>query len=105
MKSYVKKQMSWHVCMLVLGLLTCVSGFAMRGGGGEGRGGDFNRGGDYYRGNDDYRGGYRDGVYYDNRVADPAVVVAVPEGEVSESCSSVQQCDNDGNCVQSQVCN
>lgn len=107
-----------HKClcglMLMFGLLTCAAGIAGHGGGGRGgdfnRGGDENRGGDYNRGGYDNRGrydnrsGYRDGVYYDNGFAGPGVVVGVPDDEAS-SCSTVQQCNDDGNCVQTQVCN
>ena len=112
MKPYLKTHTGLCGLILILGLLTCAVGNAMHGGGGGGgrggdfnRDGDYNRGGDYNRDGDNNRGGYRDGVYYDNGADGPGVVVGVPEGESSSTCSTVQQCDDDGNCVQSQVCN
>lgn len=84
-------------------LLSCAVCDAMRGGGGGvHRGGDnFNRGGDLNRGDFNHRDYNRDN--WDN-----AGAVVVPEGGYVTSpgsCSTVQQCDSDGNCVQNQVCN
>lgn len=91
----------------MLGLLISTAGNAMHGGGGArggnfNRGGDFNRGADYNRGPDYNRDDYRNGAYYDNGWVAPAVV---PEGGYSSPCSTVQQCNDQGDCVQTQVCN
>ena len=91
------------LCGLIfaIGLFSCVSCNAERGG-------VYSNGGGYERGND-----YNN----DNNVnrnagewADPVVVTGVPNtgylnADYPPSCTNVQQCDSNGNCVQSQSCN
>ncbi len=90
------------ILILSISLFTFADCFAARGGGRAG--GDFDRGVDNNNRinndilNDDYHNGYW-GV--------PGAVV-VPSGGYNNnpsSCSTIQQCSSDGNCVQTQVCN
>ena len=87
------------VLIVVLGVFSCTSCYAERGGdvrgysnGAHGNDNNFNNG-NYYRGDD----------YHGSNWGVPAVVIGVP-GSNAPTCSTVQQCDSDGNCTQSQVC-
>lgn len=89
-----------YVAVLITSLLACMVCHAERGGGGYHAGGEINRGNvndnrnGYY--NNDYRDGYRDN----------GVVVGVPvDGDVGATCQTVQQCDSNGNCTETQSCN
>lgn len=91
------------VSVIFLGLLfstTCYSD----------RGADF-RGGAYgeHLNDNEYIGHSPDGIngnyyrgdyYYGGNWGEPAIVVGAP----ASNCSPVQQCDDDGNCVENQVC-
>ncbi len=105
-----------YAVVLILGLLISTSCNAMRGGGGgfnRGVGGGYHQGGvdrsNVDRANVDRPNDYHaNGYYYGGNAVAPAVNVNVPYGaypSYPNSCSSYQQCDSYGNCVENQVCN
>ena len=91
-------------CALIatLGLLFCGSCHAERGGG------DFNRGGYDHENNNssNYNHDYNNNNY---NGSGSRTWIVPNEGYVNPAyagaCSTVQQCDDDGNCVENQVCN
>lgn len=84
--------------LFAMGLFFSVDAFAARGG--------------YERGAYD-RGGYTNDSRtdaYSRDWGEPAVVIENPDTDYSASnfstsCSTVQQCDTNGNCTQNQICN
>ena len=90
--------------IFALGLFSCTACNAERGGDVRG----------YSNGIHDDNNNYDHGTNYNNSNngnyyhgggdwGAPAVVIGVP-GSNAPTCSTVQQCDSDGNCTQSQVC-
>lgn len=112
MQTFIRLSTLLRTVLLSLGILMASVSYAERGGGhaGGGWGGhpDAGWGGHgYYRGggysgygHGGYGGyGYRPGYY------GPGVVIGVPSGGYySDSCSIVQQCYPNGNCVNTRVC-
>ncbi|MDP3559292.1 MAG: hypothetical protein Q8R79_02940 [Legionellaceae bacterium] len=104
-----------YAIIFVMGLLACSVTNAWHGGGGGGGrgyhgGGDYHGGGGYYHGGDYHNGGYyHGGTYYGGTYyGSPGVVIGVPLGGAAaypNSCVPTQQCDANGYCVQTQVCN
>ena len=90
--------------ILITSLLACAVSNAGRGvgGGGAYHGGvDNNYHGDYNNRNDNYNRGIE---------GSSGVIIGAPIGgdiepAYPDSCQTVQQCDSDGNCVQTQNCN
>ena len=86
--------------LLIISLLACTVGNAGHGGG-------------YHGGNIDNRNDDNNRNYnHDDRGVEgsSAVIIGAPIGGDVEpaypySCQSVQQCDSDGNCIQTQNCN
>jgi hypothetical protein len=107
MKSQPFVHRGLYSLIVSIGLFTYIASDAVhagRAGGGFNRGGDLNhnvdnnnRPNEYNRNIDNHNGEW---------VAPGTVVVpATGYDNNSSSCSTVQQCSSDGNCVQSQVCN
>jgi hypothetical protein len=95
--------------LLFLMVLMCSTTYAGRGGfGGGGRdfgGGGRDFGGGGFHGNNDINIHNNDfhGNYYPNHgYIAPGVVVTVPTDE--SDCQTIQQCDADGNCVETSNC-
>ncbi|MCX7117473.1 MAG: hypothetical protein NTW94_06165 [Legionellales bacterium] len=106
MRSHLMNHKLACLFIFLLSLLTCSVGNAWRGGGG----GDFHGGGGYNHGAYNYHGGdnyHNNDYYHGGNYYGGAAVVGVPiiGGYYGSSCSNVQQCDQNGNCVQQQVCN
>ena len=92
------------VFIFLVGLFSCTACYAARGGGGYDHGG-YNNDNSYtphdYNNNSgtDYHGDY----YNRGGWGAPAIVIGDP-GSDQTYCSTVQQCDSDGNCQENQVC-
>ena len=104
MRSYTMNRKGFCAFIFAIGLFSCVTCHADRGGGG----GAFNNGGydhnDTYNNNGNFNNDNHDGYYEGGvEVGAPGAVYLVPSSPTT--CSTVQQCDSDGNCMQNQVCN
>lgn len=86
--------------VLFMCLLAGSASFAGRGayGGGFHQGDDGYHQDNLYHQNDGYVGNYRPGAGY-------VAPVILDAGNEDVNCQSVQQCDSDGTCIQTQNCN
>ncbi|MCX7117023.1 MAG: hypothetical protein NTW94_03795 [Legionellales bacterium] len=123
MRTYLKKHKYSCTILFLISLLSCSVGNAWRGGGGGFHGGGFHgggfnhggyayhghgyyHGGGYYRGGHYYNGYYNGGNWYGGAAIVGGALLAAPliGGYYGQSCSYVQHCYANGNCVQQQVC-
>ena len=104
MRSYMMNHKKSCALILAIGLFSCVACHADRGGGGYENGGGFQHNDNYNNGGSDYNDENHD-IDYNSSVGFGAPGIEYVAPATSTNCSTVQQCDSNGNCIESQVCN